>query len=139
MFSEPFDILLVEDDEVDIMNVQRAFKKNNITHPLHLARNGVEAMEMLRGNNKLPRLPKVILLDLNLPKMSGLEFLQRLRNDTSIKHITVFVLTTSTQPSDKISSHIFSVAGYIVKPVSFEEFVKTIAILNAYWEICVYP
>ena len=141
MFNEPFDILLVEDDEVDIMNVQRAFKKNNITHPLHLARNGVEALEMLRGTNahKLPKLPKVILLDLNLPKMSGLEFLQKIRSDNSLKNISVFVLTTSSQPSDKVAAHNYNIAGYILKPVSFEVFVNTVATLNAYWEICVYP
>lgn len=140
MFKETFDILLIEDDEVDIMNVRRAFTKNGISHPLHIAHNGVDALEMLKGTgaNKLPKLPKVILLDLNLPKMSGLEFLQKLRNDFALKHLPVFVLTTSTQPSDKTAAHNLNVAGYVIKPVSFETFVTTISTLNSYWQICLF-
>src|SRR4051812_48938283 len=91
-------ILLVEDDNVDVMNVQRAFRKNNITCPLSVAFNGVEALNILRGNNgkaKLNPLPGIILLDINMPKMNGIEFLHELRSDAELQSISVFVMTTS--------------------------------------------
>ncbi|MBL6446968.1 response regulator [Fulvivirga sp. 29W222] len=132
-------ILLVEDDEVDIRNVERAFKKNHIANPLHIARNGLEALDMLKGNNGVARLdplPKVILLDLNMPKMGGLEFLQAIRNDPDLKSISVFVMTTSDEESDKFAAYNLNVAGYILKPLSFERFVKAVSILNHYWTLC---
>jgi CheY-like chemotaxis protein len=134
-------ILLVEDDEVDIMNVKRAFKKNNILNPLHVARNGLEALEMLRGNadakvEKLSPMPKVILLDLNMPKMGGLEFLKEIRKDPNLKAISVFVMTTSDEESDKFTAYDLNVAGYIIKPLSFERFVQAVSILDHYWKLC---
>lgn len=138
--SEKFlHILLVEDDEVDIKNVQRAFKKNHISNPLHIARNGLEALQMLRGTDgkeKLNPLPKVILLDLNMPKMGGLEFLQAVREDPVLKTISVFVMTTSDEESDKFAAYNLNVAGYILKPLSFERFVEAVSILNHYWTLC---
>src|SRR5688500_13370884 len=95
-------ILLVEDDEVDIMNVQRAFKKNNISNHLHVVRNGVEALDALCGRN--PDLavltPRVILLDINMPMMGGIEFLTELRKLPEHKAASVFVMTTSNEESD---------------------------------------
>ena len=132
-------ILLVEDDEVDIKNVQRAFKKNHISNPLHIARNGLEALEMLRGTGgkeKLNPLPKVILLDLNMPKMGGLEFLQEIREDPVLRTLSVFVMTTSDEESDKFAAYNLNVAGYILKPLSFERFVQAVSILNHYWTLC---
>lgn len=134
-------ILLVEDDEVDIMNVQRAFKKNNINNPLFIARNGVEALDILRGKNpdsKIPG-PKVILLDINMPRMGGLEFLRELRKDTELKSTSVFVMTTSNEESDKIAAYDLNVAGYILKPLSFEGFTSAVSILNHYWHLCEMP
>lgn len=134
-------ILLVEDDEVDIMNVQRAFKKNNINNPLFVARNGLEALEALRGNNpsiKIPS-PRVILLDINMPKMGGTEFLSIIRKDTELRSISVFVMTTSNEESDKIAAYDLNVAGYILKPLSFEGFSSAVAILNHYWHLCEMP
>src|SRR4028119_2525748 len=93
-------ILLVEDDEVDVMNVQRAFKKNNIKNPLYIANNGLEALVMLRGNGNPPLVPpeqRIILLDLNMPKMNGIEFLRKLRADPELRLIPVIVLTTSNE------------------------------------------
>jgi hypothetical protein len=90
-------ILLVDDDEVDVMNVQRAFKKNNIINPLYIAGNGLEALELLRGSATTPPIPntrRLILLDLNMPKMNGLEFLRTIREDPELRHLTVVVLTT---------------------------------------------
>jgi CheY-like chemotaxis protein len=134
-------ILLVEDDEVDIMNVQRAFKKNNISNPLHVVRNGIEALEALRGNDpsKLVPFPKVILLDINMPKMGGIEFLGELRKHPELRSISVFVMTTSNEESDKIAAYDLNVAGYILKPLSFEGFSSAVAILNHYWHLCEMP
>ncbi|CAN5372226.1 response regulator [soil metagenome] len=142
MEDRAINILLVEDDSVDVMNVQRAFKKNNITNPLHVAFNGVEALNMLRGVNgkaKMNPLPRIILLDINMPKMNGIEFLRELRADPELKSITVFVMTTSNDEQDKSDAYQQNIAGYILKPLSFEKFVQTISILSNYWSICEQP
>ncbi len=134
--------LLVEDDSVDIMNVQRAFRKNNIQNPLHIARNGIEALDMLRGSMgtaKLDPIPKIILLDINMPKMNGIEFLKELRNDDTLKSLSVFIMTTSNDDHDKFQAYNMNVAGYIVKPISFEKFVSAISVLNNYWHLCEQP
>ena len=131
-------ILLVEDDEVDIMNVQRAFKKNKITNPLHIARNGLEALEIY-GQKKVLPIPKIILLDINMPKMGGIEFLTEIRKDPDLRSLSVFVMTTSNEESDKIAAYELNVAGYILKPLSFESFVSAVATLNHYWKICERP
>ena len=131
-------ILLVEDDEVDVMNVQRAFKKNNINNPLYIANNGVEALIMLRGNGNLPLVPpeqRIILLDLNMPKMNGIEFLRELRADPELKRIPVIILTTSNEDRDKVEAYNLNVAGYILKPVTFSNFVEAVATLNKYWTL----
>ncbi|MGB3655775.1 MAG: response regulator [Rivularia sp. (in: cyanobacteria)] len=130
-------ILLVEDDEVDIMNVERAFKKANIKNPLYVARNGIEALSMLRGGNKeLPAVPqqrRLILLDINMPKMSGLEFLQTIRADKFLKLTPVVMLTTSNQDRDMIEAFDLNVSGYLLKPVTFSRFVDLMTTLNKYW------
>lgn len=141
MAEELLNILLVEDDEVDIMNVKRAFKKNKISNPLFIARNGLEALSMLRGNKeegieKLNPPPKVILLDINMPRMGGLEFLQIIRNDPELKALSVFIMTTSDEESDKLTAYKLNVAGYILKPLSFERFVQAISVLDHYWRLC---
>lgn len=140
--DQTIDILLVEDDSVDIMNVQRAFKKNNINNPLHIAHNGIEALEMLRGSEHVMRLnpqPKIILLDINMPKMNGIEFLKELRKDEDLQSISVFIMTTSNDDHDKFQAYHMNVAGYIVKPISFEKFVSAVSVLNSYWKLCEQP
>jgi len=135
-------ILLVEDDEVDVMNVQRAFKKNNINNPLYVANNGLEALVMLRGDGNSPSIlpeQRLILLDLNMPKMNGIEFLRELRADPELKPIPVIVLTTSNEDRDKVEAFNFNVAGYIVKPVTFPNFVEAVATLNKYWALSELP
>jgi len=134
-------ILLVEDDEVDIMNVQRAFKKNNISNPLHVTRNGLEAFEALQGNNPAMMIPspRLILLDINMPKMGGIEFLTEIRKHPELRSISVFVMTTSNEESDKIAAYDLNVAGYILKPLSFEGFTSAVGILNHYWTLCEMP
>ncbi|GAB4461700.1 MAG: response regulator [Elainellaceae cyanobacterium] len=136
-------ILLVEDDEVDVMNVRRAFKKNNITNPLYVATNGIEALAMLRneGGNPaiVPPTRRLILLDLNMPKMSGIEFLHELRTDPELRKTPVIVLTTSNQDKDRVEAYNLNVAGYILKPVTFTNFAETMATLNRYWMLCELP
>lgn len=133
-------ILLVEDDEVDVMNVKRAFKKNNVTNPLFVCNNGLEALEFLRGKiEPLGEIPKIILLDLNMPKMGGIEFLREIRKDEKLKNISVFVMTTSNEDKDKVDAYNLNVAGYILKPLSMERFVEAVSTLNNYWKLCEFP
>ena len=136
-------ILLVEDDEVDVMNVKRAFKKYKITNPLYIAGNGIEALEMLRSqNNQSPIIPetrRLVLLDLNMPKMNGLEFLHEIRNDDNLKRTPVIVLTTSDEDKDRIEAYNLNVAGYILKPVTFANFADVMITLNKYWTLCEMP
>jgi CheY-like chemotaxis protein len=130
-------ILLVEDDEVDIMNVQRAFRKNKITNPLYIAENGLEALAMLRSQNGknqiVPPFRRLILLDLNMPKMNGLEFLHQL------KSTPVVVLTTSAEDRDRLEAYNLNVAGYLLKPVTFANFDKIMTTLNNYWALSEMP
>jgi CheY-like chemotaxis protein len=135
-------ILLVEDDEVDVINLQRALKKNRVTSPLYRAANGIEALTMLRTNADLTKDPNsklLILLDLNMPKMGGLEFLKELRSDPALRHLSIVVLTTSRQDSDIATAYEYNVAGYILKPVSFGNFVEKIDVLNRYWSLSEMP
>jgi CheY-like chemotaxis protein len=133
-------ILLVEDDEVDVMTVKRAFQKGNITNPLYLAGNGLEALAMLRNEPgqaaSVPTERRLVLLDLNMPKMNGLEFLQELRADSTIRHTPVVVLTTSNEERDRLQAYDLNVAGYILKPVTFSIFVELMITLNKYWTLC---
>lgn len=137
MTTKPINILLLEDDEIDVMNVKRAFKKNSISNPLFVAGNGVEALEALR-NHDIPK-PRIILLDLNMPKMGGIEFLENLRGDDMLKDISVIVMTTSNEERDKVDAYRFNVAGYILKPLSMEKFVTAVATLNNYWTLNEFP
>lgn len=143
MDEKIINILLVEDDEVDVMNVKRAFKKYRITNPLYVAGNGIEALKMLNPHNgKSPEVPKnrrLILLDLNMPKMNGLEFLHKIREDDALKRTPVIVLTTSDEDKDRIEAYNLNVAGYILKPVTFANFADVMVALNKYWALCEMP
>lgn len=137
MEEKKIHILLVEDDEVDVMNVRRAFKKNNIVNPIYLAGNGLEALAILRGEAKIepamPQARRLVLLDLNMPKMNGIEFLRKLRMDEKLRSLPVIVLTTSNEDRDKVEAYNLNVAGYILKPVTFSNFVEVMSTLNKYW------
>jgi CheY-like chemotaxis protein len=142
MSERQLNILLVEDDELDVMNVQRAFRKNNISNPLYVAGNGIEALERLRGEGPGPHVPnnrRIILLDLNMPKMNGIEFLRELRRDPALAATTVIVLTTSDEERDKVEAYKLNVAGYILKPVTLAAFVEIMATLNKYWTVSELP
>jgi CheY-like chemotaxis protein len=136
--EKTLNILLVEDDQVDVMNVRRAFDKNRITNPLYVAGDGIEALSMLRSA-KVPPARRIILLDLNMPRMNGIEFLRELRNDPALSLTPVVVLTTSNDERDKIDAFNLNVAGYLVKPVTFINFVEVMAALNKYWTLVEFP
>ncbi|HEX8358718.1 MAG TPA: response regulator [Longimicrobium sp.] len=138
MSEKVLNILLVEDDEVDVMNIRRAFKKGNITNPLYVAGNGLEALEVLRGG-EMPRSRRLVLLDLNMPKMNGIEFLRELRADPELSPTPVVVLTTSDAERDKVEAYNLHVAGYLLKPVTFANFCETMASLNKYWALVEMP
>jgi CheY-like chemotaxis protein len=137
MLNSDDTILLVEDDRVDIMTVQRALKRNDIDIPLRVARTGLEALSMLRGEDgyeKISPPPALILLDLNLPKMSGIEFLRELRSDPELRDQRIIVLTSSNEPKDRAAAFEYDVDDYIVKPHSFDEFTRAIATILALWD-----
>lgn len=131
-------IMLVEDDEVDVMNVRRAFEKNHILNPLHVASDGIHALEMLRGGT-VPAERRIVLLDLNMPRMNGIEFLRELRADPHLHATPVVVLTTSNDDRDRIEAYNLNVAGYLLKPVTFVDFVELMAALNKYWSLVELP
>jgi CheY-like chemotaxis protein len=132
MSAKPVNILLVEDDEVDVMNVQRAFEKANIHRPFLRAADGVEALDVLRAPS-MPLERRLVLLDLNLPRMNGIEFLRELRADEQLRRTAVVVLTTSDDERDKLDAFDMNVAGYLLKPVTFGSFVDLMTTLDRYW------
>ncbi len=140
--TQHLNILLVEDDDVDVMNVQRALTKNNATATLYRAANGIEALAMLRSGSHISQNDNsklLILLDLNMPKMGGLEFLKELRADPVLHKLPVVVLTTSMQDSEIAAAYEYHVAGYIIKPIAFSSFVKKIDALSCYWSMSELP
>ena len=136
--EKSLNILLVEDDQVDVMNVTRAFERNKIANPLFVAGDGIEALALLRSG-KIPRERRLILLDLNMPRMNGIEFLRALRADEDLQLTPVVVLTTSDDERDKINAYNLNVAGYLLKPVTFVNFVEAMAALNKYWTLVELP
>ena len=129
-------ILLAEDDNVDAITVRRALKDLNVPNGIIHHLNGEDALKYLRSNNKRPC---VILLDLNMPRMNGINFLKIIKNDDELKQIPVIVLTTSKDERDKMESFEFSVAGYIIKSADYKNFVESLKILNLYWTLSELP
>lgn len=138
--NQPAHILLVEDDDVDAEAVVRAFRAKQIANPFTLVKNGLEALAVLRGDGveRLPR-PYIILLDINLPRMNGLEFLHALRQDEEIRRSIVFVLTTSDRDEDKMAAYDQQIAGYLLKSRAGEDFVEIVALLQSYWSLVEFP
>lgn len=130
-------ILLVEDDVVDAMTVRRALSELNVTNRLEHRENGEDALAYLRGGDCSR--PCIILLDLNMPIMSGIEFLRIVKADQALRDIPVIVLTTSAEQGDKVDSFQLGVAGYMRKPVDYKQFVDTIRTIDAYWTISELP
>lgn len=130
-------IMIVEDDEVDLMNIKRAIKEIKVTNPLYIARNGEEALEILRDDKKDK--PGLILLDLNMPLMGGIEFLRIIKKDEDLKRIPVVVLTTSGEDEDRVESFNLGVSGYMVKPVEYIKFVEVVKVIDLYWTLSELP
>jgi len=130
-------ILLVEDDYVDAMTVKRALKDIKVTNDLVVTSNGEEAVAHLQ--NRTQPLPGIILLDLNMPKMNGIEFLSIIKSDDRLRSIPVVVLTTSQEEQDRIESFKMSVAGYMIKPVDYIKFVDVMRTINIYWTLSEIP
>jgi CheY-like chemotaxis protein len=130
-------LLLVEDDDIDARTVQRALKELHLTDPLARVTNGEQALAWLRdpAHGK----PGLILLDLNLPVMNGIEFLQVAKGDEQLRSIPVVVLTTSRLEADKVASFNLSVAGYMVKPVDYMQFVEVVRTIHLYWTLSETP
>lgn len=123
-------ILLIEDDEIEALKLQRAFKKLNYHHHVSLAKNGEEALVHCKKD-----CPDLILLDLNMPKMDGLEFLSILKSSSGLKYIPTIVFSTSCNHRDIREAYKIGIAGYVVKPLRYNDYVKQIEILISYWEI----
>ena len=131
-------ILLVEDDDVDAKSVERSLTKLKIVNPLVRAKNGVDALEKLRGENPIEK-PFLILLDLNMPVMGGIEFLKEIRQDEQLNDAIVFVLTTSSADEDRLAAYNEHIAGYIVKSDLKSGFNEVVEMLDHYWRVVVLP
>lgn len=129
-------ILLVEDDHIDAMTVKRAFKEIQANNPLYIANHGEAALALL---DCLDPMPALILLDLNMPCMNGLELLEILKRDLRWRFIPVVILTTSHEERDRLTSFAFSAAGYIVKPLDYENFVNVLKTIYQYWRLSEVP
>lgn len=138
MSNKELQILLIEDDKVDILNVKRSLQKLNLLNPIHIACDGLEALDLLRGTENTPPIPAptLILLDINMPRMNGLEFLREIRSDQKLQHLSVVVLTTSDEEKDILEAYNFHVAGYILKPVLPEKFFDVMVAIEKYWKLC---
>jgi len=130
-------VLLVEDDQVDVMTVKRSFKEINITNRLEIVSNGVEALSFLRNSEN--EKPCIILLDLNMPKMNGIEFLSIAKQDEKLRRIPVVVLTTSEEEQNRMDSFDLGVAGYMIKPVDYQKFVEVVKTIDMYWTLSELP
>ncbi len=130
-------ILLVEDDEVDVLTVRRALRDLEVSNPVSVAANGEIALELLKTPDA-PR-PALIFLDLNMPRMGGLEFLRKVRSEGCAAGIPIIVLTTSRQDQDVVEGFQYNVAGYMIKPVAYDEFVEVMKAIDRYWTISELP
>jgi CheY-like chemotaxis protein len=141
MPGEEVHILLVEDDAVDVMAFKRAIRRCKIANPLSVARDGIEALEILRGGpGRAPlQRPYMILLDLNLPRMNGIEFLKILRADVTLRDTPLFVLTTSKADEDRCTAYQLHVAGYIVKSNCTDSLARTVMMLEHYLRVVEFP
>jgi len=129
--------LLVEDDNVDVMTVRRALKDLQVASQLVPAGDGEEALDYLRNNSNAK--PRIILLDLNMPKMNGTEFLKIVKTDETLKKIPVIVLTTSSSEQDIVRSFELGAAGYMVKSVDYRKFIEIIRAIDLYWNLSELP
>jgi CheY-like chemotaxis protein len=131
---QPLNILLIDDDDVDTKALERAFRKAKIANSITRAIDGIEALEMLRGaaGETKPPLPRILLVDLNMPRMNGIEFVKALRADKELHRSLVFILTTSKRDEDKTAAYDLHVAGYVAKATAAEDFRNLVALIECY-------
>ncbi len=130
-------VLLLEDDQIDIMSIKRAFKELKITNPLIVCKNGEEGLRYL--NKADSKIPCLILLDINMPKMNGIEFLKIIKKDSQFKFFPVVVLTSSKESQDKFDTFGMGVAGYILKPADHKKFIEAVRTIDIYWTLSEQP
>ncbi|MEM1398867.1 MAG: response regulator [Pseudomonadota bacterium] len=135
------EFLIVDDDDVSVTSIKRAMKQLRLLNPVRVASDGVEALEILRGEAGQDRLtpPFIVLLDLRMPRMGGHEFLEELRNDERLKQTVVFILTTSVSPDDISRAYQKNVAGYVVKAAPYESMKDTLELLDQFSRVVVLP
>jgi len=138
---KPLNILLVEDDDGDAKAVQRAFQKAKIANPIIRAVDGMEALDILRGANgkAKPPAPFLLLIDLNMPRMNGIQLIKALREDKDLRHSIAFILTTSRSEEDKVAAYDLNVAGFIVKSTAGQDFLNLVSLVDCYWRIVEMP
>ncbi|MBT8196182.1 MAG: response regulator [Bacteroidia bacterium] len=135
-------VLHIDDDEVDKMMMKQAMSKAGMDYTIHNASDGIEALDKLRGTNHveaLNPLPNIILLDVNMPRMSGHEFLAEIKQDEKLRRIAVILLTTSESPEDVNTAYDGSIMAYLHKPVDFDDFIQTFKTLKAFWDMNTWP
>ncbi|WP_047550194.1 response regulator [Psychroserpens sp. Hel_I_66] len=125
-------VLLIEDDAIEVMKLNRAISSLQLKHQIVEANNGEEALEILKNKQIIP---DIILLDLNMPKINGIEFLATLKKDEVLKYIPTIILTTSNNQKDLLECYKIGVAGYVLKPLKYEDYVSKIENLLSYWSI----
>ncbi len=130
-------VLLVEDDTIDAMAVKKAFKYLHIKNNLFIVANGEEALDYLRDKDN-PR-PQIVLLDLNMPKMGGIEFMKIAKADDQLKKVPVVILTTSKAEQDRVITFNLGAAGYIMKPMDHNDFIGMMEKIHQYWEMTLFP
>jgi CheY-like chemotaxis protein len=134
-------ILLVEDDDGDAKAVLRTFRKARIANPIARALDGIEALEMLKGSGEQPRLepPYLLLVDLNMPRMDGIQLVTAIREDKDLRETIIFMLTTSNRAEDKRAAYSQNVTGYILKEKAGEDFLRLFSLVDSYWRIVEMP
>lgn len=130
--SNLLDVLLIEDDTIEIMKLNRTISTLDLKHNIIEANNGEQALSILKDKNILP---DIILLDLNMPKINGIEFLKILKNDPHLKYLPTIILTTSNNRNDLLECYKIGIAGYVLKPLKYDDYVEKIKKILAYWSV----
>ncbi len=133
--SQEVNLLVVEDDEIDVKALLRAFKKLKIANPVTVAKDGIEGWEAIQA---LPR-PYLLILDINMPRMNGIELLEKIRASEKFHDSIVFILTTSTDDQDKFEAYNLNVAGYMLKSDMGASFIRAIEMVERYWKVVEFP
>lgn len=130
--AKALNILLIEDDEIEVMKFNRVLSKLKVAHKIVEANNGEEAIKILKERESVP---DIIVLDLNMPKINGIEFLGMLKSDDYLKYIPAIILTTSSNHKDVLECYRIGIAGYVIKPLKYDDYVERITKLIEYWSI----